>query len=166
MSISRWLHYLLAFTHRQHDVDAITRSISHNVWIEKLVFSLGNKSLQYMKCIVLYTSIYQQIHLQLSLSLLPEFNCVALWLYLVLTFWLWPCTISRFMSLACHNWDPCILLSLHYSFTPLRAACFLRCQWSPDVRGGGGARRGEIKNTYSATKSNVTLREIYKDIDG
>lgn len=42
---------------------------------------------------------------------------------------------------------------------------FLRCQGSPDVKGGGGAERGEIKKTYSATTSNVTLGERYKDID-
>lgn len=87
MSISRWLHYLLAFTHRQRDVDIITRSISHSVWIEKLVFSFGNKNLQYMKCTVLHNSVYiytGKLICSLVLSLLPEFDCVALFLCFVL----------------------------------------------------------------------------------
>lgn len=113
MSISRWLHYLLAFTHRQCDVDVITRSISHDVWIEKLVFSLGNKNLQYMKCIVFYTNS-------------RKFICSSVLLYFHISFRLFgfDCVPSRFMSLACHSWDSCILLSLHHSLTPLRAAHF------------------------------------------
>lgn len=159
MSISWWLHYLFAFTRRQWDVDVITRSISHNLWIDRLVFSFGNKK----------SAVYEVHHASYKKKKSTCKSSAARVLF-VASMWLC-CFIFIFFILMCSVWVQVTGITrlrghnnppppTHPSLFPhsSKGSSFLRCQGPPDVRGGGGARKELSKRgTARWMESTVTL---------